>query len=152
MNLRQLWYRREWIEQSMEAARIVKLNVNEVSMLAGLLDIGSADPQAFGSAVQERFGVDIVCVTRAEDGCVLISPDQTVEVPGVKVQVADAVGAGDAFTAALISGCLRGWSLQTTATFANEVGALVAGRPGAMPVLVDELAALTSKVQAQGNH
>ena len=151
VNLRQLWYQREWIEKSMAAARIVKLNVNEVSMLAGLLDIGSADPEAFGRAVRKRVGVDIVCVTRAADGCVLIAPDQTVDVPGVQVEVADAVGAGDAFTAALISGCLRGWSLQKTAAFANEVGALVASRPGAMPVLVDDLAALSSKVEAEAN-
>ena len=62
--------------------------------------------------------------------------------------MADAVGAGDAFTAALISARLRGWGLQRAARFANEVGALVAARAGAMPALPAELADLVAKAQA----
>ena len=50
--------------------------------------------------------------------------------------------AGDAFTAALIWSRLEGWVLARSARFANRVGALVASRPGAMPVLVEELGAL----------
>ena len=67
-----------------------------------------------------------------------------VDQPGVPVQVADAVGAGDAFTAGLIFARLRGWPLASQATFTNQIGALVASRPGAMPVLRDEFARLTA--------
>ena len=58
--------------------------------------------------------------------------------PGRKVDVVDAVGAGDAFTAALIVTQLQGWPLQSSAEFANHVGGLVATRRGAMPELRDE--------------
>ncbi|HUU97278.1 MAG TPA: PfkB family carbohydrate kinase [Phycisphaerae bacterium] len=109
---------------------------------------GAADPQRFAADLRARFGVELVCVTRAEEGCLLIGPDETADVPGVRVEVADAVGAGDAFTAALICARLRGWGLQRAARFANEVGALVAARAGAMPALQAELADLVAKAQA----
>jgi fructokinase len=64
-----------------------------------------------------------------------------VEVPGIDVNVVDAVGAGDAFTAAWISATLRGWPLETAARFANRVGGLVASHAGAMPEIADALAA-----------
>jgi fructokinase len=61
------------------------------------------------------------------------------------VKTADAVGAGDAFTAAWIYGRLHGWPLEAQAAFANEVGALVASRPGAMPALREEFAAIAKR-------
>jgi fructokinase len=148
VNLRQSWYDREWIERSLRAASMVKLNADEVGVLADVLDVGSAVAEPFCGALRSRYGVDTVCITRAERGCLLNGPRETVDVPGVKVAVADAVGAGDAFTAALISAHLRGWRLPAAARFANDVGALVASRPGAMPNLRDDFAALASKVQS----
>jgi fructokinase len=152
VNLRQSWYDREWIERSLDASAIVKLNADEVDVLADVLDVESSSPEAFCDALRARYRVEIVCITRAERGCLLSGPRETVDVPGVNVEVADAVGAGDAFTAALISALLRGWRLATAAQFANEVGALVASRPGAMPSLRDEFAALASKAQGAGPH
>jgi fructokinase len=148
VNLRQNWYERDWIERSLRTADIVKLNIDEVAVLAEVLETESPDPQRFAADLRARFGVELVCVTRAEEGCALIGRDETADVSGVRVEVADAVGAGDAFTAALITARLRGWGLRTAATFANEVGALVAGRPGAMPSLPTELAELAAKVES----
>ena len=145
VNLRQTWYERDWIERSLRAAHYVKLNSDEVDVLAAVLGTESHDPDRFACALQDRFGVETVCVTRAEKGCLLMGPRDVVDVPGVKVEVVDAVGAGDAFTAALISAHLRGWPLRTAASFANEVGALVANRSGAMPIIKEELAALVRK-------
>jgi fructokinase len=147
VNLRQSWYQREWIERSLRASRIVKLNANEVDVLAEVLQARSAEPPDFAGSLRKRYGVELVCITRAERGCLLIGAGQTADVPGVDVHVADAVGAGDAFTAGLIWAHLRGWSLPSAARFANEVGALVASRPGAMPVLTDELSTLVSARQ-----
>ena len=83
-----------------------------------------------------------VCITRAEQGYLLADGDQWIESPGVRVELVDAVGAGDAFTAALIVGRLRGWRAAEQAALANAVGALVASRPGAMPPLREEFARL----------
>ena len=86
--------------------------------------------------------LELVCVTRGANGCLAVSRSEAVDVPGIAVQVVDTVGAGDSFTAALIQTRLAGWTLRRSVEFANRVGALVASRPGAMPVLRVELAAL----------
>lgn len=149
VNLRQDWYAREWVERSLVASRVVKLNESEVSAVSDLLGMGArGDPSRFAKGLGEGYGVELTCVTRAERGCVVLGPDETIDVPGKPVEVVDAVGAGDAFTAGLISGLLRGWPLDRTAAFANELGALVARSAGAMPALDRELDALLAAFDA----
>lgn len=145
VNLRQAWFGREVIEESLRKSHIAKLNVDEVQVLTDMLGTRSSEPVEFGREIAERFGLELICVTRAERGCLLVSGSDVVDVPGRPVQVADGVGAGDAFAAALISGCLRRWSLEKTAAFANEVGGLVASRQGAMPDLGHEYAVLLER-------
>lgn len=142
VNLRQKWYERSWVEQSLARSQVVKLNGDEVDVLAGLLECGSTENVRFARELQERFDVEAVCITRAEKGCLLVGREEVVDLPGIRVHVVDAVGAGDAFTAALIYGRLRGWPLSAQAAFANQVGALVASHPGAMPELREAFAAL----------
>ncbi|HBO44665.1 MAG TPA: hypothetical protein DD670_12185 [Planctomycetaceae bacterium] len=142
VNLRQQWFDRATIERSLSAAHAVKLNEHEVVVLAELLATETAEPIAFAHAVRRRYDVETVCITRAARGCLMIAGDETVDSPGVKVEVADAVGAGDAFTAAWIVGQLQGWPLERQAKLANRVGAMVAGSHGAMPPLADEFARL----------
>jgi len=57
------------------------------------------------------------------------------DVAGVDVTIADTVGAGDAFTAAMITGYLNNWSLERTNQFANRVAAFVCSKIGAVPEL-----------------
>lgn len=143
VNLRADGFRKPWIEHTLDGAQIVKLNLDEVGTLADLLD-KPQDPAAFARALLDDHDLELVCITRAERGCLLCSSSEIVDAPGTEVAVADAVGAGDAFTAALIWARLRDWSLERTARLANEVGALVASRDGAMPELRAEIAALVA--------
>jgi fructokinase len=146
VNLRQRFWDRELVARSLDAADVVKLNQDEVATLARELDAGPGEPRAFAEAVRARHSVELVCVTRGADGCLLLDGDQEVDLPGRPVEVADSVGAGDAFTAGLISGRLRGWSLERCARLANELGALVASREGAMPDLRADLEALLARL------
>ena len=59
--------------------------------------------------------------------------NEYVEAPGFSVKVADTIGAGDAFSAALLHGINAGWSAARIAEFANRIGALTASRPGGTP-------------------
>jgi fructokinase len=145
VNLRQNYYQRDWIEASLERLSVLKLNHDEVAVLGPLLGIPDHDDAAFASAVQKRYGVRLVCVTRAERGCLLVGAGERAEARGSPVEVVDAVGAGDAFTAALIAAVLRDWPLESVAEFANCVGSLVTTRPGAMPDLRDEFQHLRAK-------
>jgi fructokinase len=81
------------------------------------------------------YDLKLVCVTRGDSGSILVSADESNEHSGFKVKVADTVGAGDAFTAALVHGYLRGTSLAQINQTANRVGAWVASQPGATAAL-----------------
>jgi fructokinase len=79
------------------------------------------------------YDLKLICVTRGDGGSLLLSSDESSEHPGFKVKVADTVGAGDAFTAALVHGYLRGASLPEINDTANRVGAWVASQAGGTP-------------------
>lgn len=145
VNLRQNWYSRETIEFSLRHADLLKLNTAEVAKLSSLFSLESDSLTTFCNAVRERFEIGRVCVTRAEHGCLANDEQGTVEVPGADVHVVDAVGAGDALTAALIFATLSGWPLDATARFANAVGSLKTTRAGAMPDLRAEFADLIAE-------
>ena len=81
----------------------------------------------------ERFGWQAAAVTLGERGCVVWNQGDFAVDDGQRVEVADTVGAGDAFSAALLHGLIEGWAAAEIANFANRVGALVASRPGAIP-------------------
>lgn len=137
VNLRQKFYKKEWIERSLGQANVVKLNDDEVSVLAPLLDLPS-EQRPFAEALIEQGAPEIVCITRGAKGCLVVTEGEAHEIPGRPVKVADSVGAGDAFTAGLIAGLLENWPLGLAAEFANRVGGTVASRQGAMPELRDE--------------
>jgi fructokinase len=143
INLRQHYYDREWIEKSLAASKIAKLNHEEVQIIAPLLE-APAEPLGFCRTLLERTAVDAVCLTRAEHGCLVVSGDEVVDIPGEKVNVVDAVGSGDAFSAALIMALCRGWPLSKAARFANRVGAVMATKAGATPRIAAEYRQLWS--------
>jgi fructokinase len=146
-NLRPPWFGAEQIDQSLHAANIVKLNQQEAMQVASLLSMNIDEVSDVARMIQSAFDVDVVCVTRGAEGCLLVGRNGTAVDTGTEVIAEDVVGAGDAFTAALIYARLRGWSLQVLATFANEIGALVAGRAGAMPSMQTEFADAVERFQ-----
>lgn len=134
VNLRRDCYRIDLVEELLRTADIVKLNLDEANELGGLLGFGDHSLERFCRAGVERFGWNGVCVTRGAAGCSLLLGGRYLERPGYRVRVVDAVGAGDAFAAALLHGLEQGWDAERIGDFANRVGALVAGRPGATPL------------------
>lgn len=144
VNLRPPWFNPPLIQASLGRCDVVKLNAEEVTQVAEMLSFPSSEPHAFAGTLFDRYEPRLVCITRAADGVLVIAPDEHVDLPGKSVEVADTVGAGDSFTAALIHGLLSDWPLRRTVRFANEIGALVATHSGAMPALKAEFAALAS--------
>ena len=146
INLRPPFYRNDWVWQSLSLARVVKLNEDEVSVLAEMLSYPSPQPVNVARSLLAQFPrLELVCITRGRHGAVGVTRTETVEVPGISVKVVDTVGAGDAFTAALIAFRLQQWPLKDTLHYANRIGALVASRPGAMPDLHTEITALQTE-------
>lgn len=146
VNLRQDYYDRAWILSSLAAADAVKLNEAEAGVVGSMVGSEHATPASLYERLRSEFGVDTLCVTRAERGCIVLQGDERIDVPGRPVNVVDAVGAGDAFSAAFLSAHLGGASVDAAARFANAAGALVASRAGAMPHLELEYASLRRRL------
>jgi fructokinase len=133
VNLRQSFYSFEIISESMVRANIVKLNHEEVPKVRDLLHIEASDDLPFCKEVMEKFDLQLMCITRGSNGSLLFDQSNRHEHPGFRIQVKDTVGAGDAFTAALVHQRLRGGSLCEMNDLANRMGAWVASCLGAMP-------------------
>jgi len=133
VNLRQSFYSTEIVQESMRRANVVKLNHGEWFRVRELLAMESSDALAFCRELLQNFDLQLVCITLGANGSLLCNRNQTNQHPGFRVQVQDTVGAGDAFTAALVHGLLRGLPLAETNDLANRMGAWVASCSGAMP-------------------
>jgi fructokinase len=94
--------------------------------------------QDFAEKAIAMFKLRLICVTRGDKGSLLIDQNGVHEHPGFRVQLKDAVGAGDAFTAGLVHELLRGSSALQMNDTANRMGAWVASSVGAMPSLPAE--------------
>lgn len=138
VNLRQEFYSKEVLEQSMKLATIVKLNHEELPKVMRLFERKTSNELEATRALLSFYGLKLVCVTRGSGGSLLVSAGECSAHPGFKVRVADTVGAGDGFTAALVHGYLRGMSIEQINEKANRVGAWVASQSGAMPTPTGE--------------
>jgi fructokinase len=133
VNLRQAFYSFEIISESIERANVVKLNHEEVPRVRELLGIKAFDALSFCKEVVEKFRLQLICITRGSNGSLLCDQTSAHEHPGFHIQVKDTIGAGDAFTAALVHEHLRGKTLAEMNDSANRLGAWVASNSGAMP-------------------
>jgi len=135
VNLRQNFYSRQILADSMSLATIVKLNHEELPKIMALFELEHRSEKDSARRLLSLHNLKLICVTRGGAGSLLISADECSEHAGVKVKVADTVGAGDAFTAAMAHGYLRGTPLAQINETANRVGAWVASQSGATPAL-----------------
>jgi fructokinase len=133
VNLRQTYYSREVLSESMRLADIVKLNDDELPKIMKLMAEPHKDDLSSAKRLSRDYDVKVVCITRGGKGSLLVRGDDRSEHPGFRVRVADTVGSGDAFTAGLVHEYLHGASLDLMNEVANLVGAWVASEVGAMP-------------------
>jgi fructokinase len=141
VNLRQKYYDYTVIVESCRRATIVKLNEEELPIVADLLALPIGPPLFRIAQLRARFELAAVVYTRGRRGTMLIT-DKVIAPPPVSYPAmanADAVGAGDACTAGILVGWLRGLPPAEVADLANHVGAFVASQPGATPALPEEV-------------
>jgi fructokinase len=133
VNLRQSFYDKDVLRKSFQYADIVKLNEHELLEVSFLLKLGIGSEETLAKRLLSECHLRLVCVTRGALGSLLVSENQTVEHPGHRVNVADAVGAGDAFTACLAHHYLRAHSLEEISESANRFASWVVTQRGATP-------------------
>jgi fructokinase len=148
INLRQQFYSRDVIEQSLQLANVLKLNDDEPPRLADMFSLTGSTKDQIGQ-LAHTFGLRLVALTRGPNGSLLYQKDNDnnnnndarwSDCPSRPVKVVDTVGAGDSFTAAMVLGLLRKMDLDEINTIANEVARYVCSQPGATPALPIEFA------------
>ena len=132
VNLRPPHADKEIVRRSLEHADVVKVNHLEMKTLASWFGLPVSGRDA-AVALAERFGCDVVCLTRGRRGAGLWRDGRWTEHPGFEVEVRDTVGAGDAFLAVLLAGLFAGTDSGALLNNANLMGAYVATQFGAVP-------------------
>ena len=134
VNLRHSFFTPDMLARSLGLASVVKLNAEELSAAASMLGLGAAGEPGTARELLERFGLRLVAVTRGASGSLLVSRDGEDEHPGFRAgRVADTIGCGDAFAAALAHCLRRGAPLPLCNEVANRVGSWLATQTGATP-------------------
>jgi len=160
VNLRPPFYSSEVVQESLELATVMKMNDAEVPLVLGLLGLQAFDPQnpaalrlGAEKLLEEFPTLKMVAVTRGGCGSLLVRRDAWHEHAGVAVKVADTIGAGDAFTAAMTDYMLRGADLATLNEAGNRWGSWVASRAVAMPELDgQEKSRIESSIEGKAVH
>jgi fructokinase len=134
LNLRQQFYSREIIEQSLLLANVVKLNDAELSVLSELFQLGDSPPVQIVKLARD-FDLRLVALTCGPQGSLLYQHGRWSKQAPPAVKVVDTVGAGDSFTAALVMGLLAEMDLDVIHSSAAEVAGYVCSQVGATPVL-----------------
>jgi len=132
INLRQHFWSRELIVESLELANVLKLNDGELPVVAKLLGL-AGDELSQMRQLAARFELKSVALTKGADGSSLLVGNELVSRLGSKLVVADTVGAGDSYTAALALGLLAGDEPERILECAHRVAEFVCTHPGAMP-------------------
>jgi fructokinase len=143
VNLRAPFYTAQIVRESLQLASVMKMNDAEVPLVLSLLGLGSAESLREGTDIllTEFPELQLVAITCGGSGSLLVSRTDWHQHPGIPIRVADTIGAGDAFTAAMTHYLLRGAPLSVLNEAGNRWGSFIASNAGAMPPISAEILA-----------
>lgn len=131
INLRAPFFEKNLIDQLLKKADILKINEDEIVWVRDTFGLtGNTDEQIL-KQLSSQFNIEIICLTLGDKGACVLKDGKLFKHTGYKVQVADTVGAGDAFLATFIACYLQGYPMETILDNACKVGAFVASQVGA---------------------
>jgi len=140
INLRQNFYTKDIISNSLHRCNILKINEEEFLIVSRMLGYPDISMEKGCEVILEKYNLEMLILTCGADGSYVFTPDSAVSfIETPEVDVADTVGAGDSFTAAFIASILKGKSVPEAHRIAVNVSAYVCTQNGAMPILPEEL-------------
>ena len=139
MNLRQGFYNKEILCNSMKRCNILKINDEELITISRMFGYPGIDLQDKCWILLGKYNLKMLILTCGINGSYVFTPGNVSFQPTPKVDVADTVGAGDSFTAAFISSILKGKSVTESHSLAVQTSAFVCTKKGAMPILPPQL-------------
>ena len=135
INLRQHYYDKDIIEQSLLKCNILKINEDELPIVCRMFDIEEPSEEARCRTLMTRWNINMVIYTCGAAGSYVYAPERSSFKASPKVEVVDTVGAGDSFTAAFCSALLAGKSIDEAHELASGLSAYVCTCSGAMPTI-----------------
>ncbi|MBP8944816.1 MAG: carbohydrate kinase [Paludibacteraceae bacterium] len=139
VNMRQHFYSKELIDYSLKKCNILKINDEEILLLSQLFDWNEKSDMDICKRLLGNYSLDMIVLTKGTNGSYVVTPHEISSKPTPIVEVADTVGAGDAFTAGFVAGILKGKSVSDAHELAVEISAFVCTQQGAMPALPQEM-------------
>lgn len=139
VNLRQGFYNKEILCNSMKRCNILKINDEELVAVSRMFGYPGIDLQDKCWILLGKYNLKMLILTCGINGSYVFTPGNVSFQPTPKVEVADTVGAGDSFTAAFIASVLKGKSVAEAHSIAVRTSAFVCTKDGAMPVLPSDL-------------
>jgi len=139
VNLRQGFYNKEILCNSMKRCNILKINDEELVIVSRMFGYPGIDLQDKCWILLGKYNLKMLILTCGINGSYVFTPGNVSFQPTPKVEVADTVDAGDSFTAAFISSILRGKSVGEAHSLAVRTSAFVCTQKGAMPILPSDL-------------
>ncbi len=139
VNLRQGFYNKEILCNSMTRCNILKINDEELVTVSRMFGYPGIDLQDKCWILLGKYNLKMLILTCGINGSYVFTPGNVSFQPTPCVEVADTVGAGDSFTAAFIASILKGRSVAEAHVKAVQTSAFVCTKKGAMPLLPAEL-------------
>ena len=132
INMRPPHFNKKIVAELLRRADILKLNLAELHLITGWFNDYDSDEDRM-KLLKEKFDIGTIIVTKGGDGAILNVEDKFYHHNGFTVTVADTVGSGDSFLAAILTKLLDGCNPIDTLGFACGVGALIASYHGGCP-------------------
>ncbi|MBQ7988784.1 MAG: carbohydrate kinase [Bacteroidaceae bacterium] len=141
INLRQQFYTKEIIQESIRRCNILKINDEELVLIGRMFGYPGLDIENKCWLILGKYNLDMLVLTCGTNGSYVFTPGNVSFQETPKVTVADTVGAGDSFTGSFVGSILNGKSVAEAHRTAVRVSAFVCTQNGAMPALPTELLA-----------
>ena len=135
INLRQNFYSKEVIQESLRRCNVLKINDEELVIIGRMFGYPGLDIENKCWLILGKYNLDMLVLTCGTNGSYVFTPGQMSFQETPKVEVADTVGAGDSFTGSFCAAILSGMPVTEAHRRAVEVSAFVCTQNGAMPEL-----------------
>ena len=139
INLRQQFYTKEIIQESMRRCNILKINDEELVIIGRMFGYPGLDIENKCWLILGKYNLDMLVLTCGTNGSYVFTPGHVSFQETPKVEVADTVGAGDSFTGSFGAANLNGKSVPEAHKLAVNVSAFVCTQNGAMPIVPEEM-------------
>lgn len=140
VNLRAPFYNKHMIKRSLLRCDMVKLNEEELVIIAKYFKIDAKDLHEKAQQLAAEFSIKHMIVTAGAQGAWMVAGEKVTEteaITGKQVPLIDTVGAGDAFSAVCMVANILNWDHATMINRANEFASAICGIRGGAPTNTD---------------